>query len=378
MHREQVIYQDLQVANEEDYWQVVLAKDASFDGVFVYAVRSTGIYCRPSCPARRPHREQVLFFPLPEAAQQAGFRSCRRCYPQDATASHPQAELVQRVCYYIERHLESPLTLAILSEAVSISPHYLQRTFKRIMGITPRQYTEARRLSWLKAQLKEGQTVTAAIYETGYGSSRRLYEQASTRLGMTPATYRRGGKGMHISYTLVDSPLGRLLVATTERGLCAISLGDSDTELVAELLGEYPAAEFHCDDVVLKLSISHLLSHLNGKQIDLNLPLDLQATAFQWRVWEELQAIPYGSTRSYSEIAQAVGQPKAVRAVARACATNPVSLVIPCHRVIREDGSLGGYRWGLDRKQALLGQEVQTITQLKQETSSFSKNTKDL
>jgi AraC family transcriptional regulator of adaptative response/methylated-DNA-[protein]-cysteine methyltransferase len=367
VYQEQGIYQELQVGNEDDYWQGVLAKNASFDGIFVYAVRSTGVYCRPSCPARRPRREQVLFFPLPEAAQQAGFRPCQRCHPQSTSAHNPHAELVQRVCHFIEHHLESPLTLATLSEAVGMSPHYLQRVFKRIMGITPHQYTEARRLSWLKAQLKEGQAVTAAIYETGYGSSSRLYERASSRLGMTPATYRRGGKGMHISYTIVDCPLGRLLVATTERGLCAISLSDCDAELVAALLGEYPAAEFHYDDVVLSLSVSNLLSHLNGKQIDLNLPLDLQATAFQWRVWEELRAIPYGTTRSYSEIAQTIGYPKAVRAVARACATNPVCLVIPCHRVVRRDASLGGYRWGIERKQALLAQEEQTIARLNEE-----------
>lgn len=363
MHQEQGIYPNLQPVNQDDYWQAVLAKNASFDGIFVYAVRSTGVYCRPSCPARRPKRQHVLFFSLPEAAQQAGFRPCQRCNPQTTTLCHPQAELVQRVCQYIEANLENSLTLAMLGEAVNLSPHYLQRVFKRIMGITPRQYTEAHRLTCLKAQLKAGQAVTVAIYETGYGSSSRLYEQASSRLGMTPATYRRGGKGMQISYTIADCALGRLLVATTERGLCAVSLGNSEAELVAALLAEYPAAEFHRDDIVLCVSVKNLLEHLNSAQIDLNLPLDLQATAFQWRVWQELRAIPYGSTRSYREIAQAIGQPKAVRAVARACATNPVSLVIPCHRVIREDGSLGGYRWGIERKQALLAWEGQTVTQ---------------
>jgi len=357
---QEIIDRKLQLGNEDDYWQAVLAKDARFDGTFFYAVRSTGIYCRPSCPARRPRREQVVFFPLPEAAQQEGFRPCQRCTPENAT--NPPSDLVQRVCHYIDRHLERPLTLATLSEAVNISPHHLQRTFKRIMGITPRQYAEARRLSGLKAQLKQGQTVTTALYETGYGSSSRLYEQVSTKLGMTPATYRRGGKGMHINYTLVDCPLGRLLVAITERGLCAISLGNSDAELVAALLEEYPAAEFYRDDINLSMWVHKLLDHLKGGQIHLDLPLDFQATAFQWRVWEELRAIPYGSTRSYSEIAKAIGHPKAVRAVARACATNPVSLVIPCHRVIREDGSLGGYRWGLERKQVLI-QEEQTIAQ---------------
>lgn len=371
MNREQLIDQQLQSANQEDYWQAVLAKDASFDGIFVYAVRSTGVYCRPSCPARRPRRKQVLFFALPEAAQQQGFRSCRRCHPQKATTRNPHAELVQRVCLYIERHLESPVTLATLSKEISMSPHHLQRVFKRIMGISPRQYTEARRLNWLKAQLKEGQTVTTALYETGYGSSSRLYEQTSVRLGMTPATYRRGGKGMQISYTIVDCPLGRLLIAITQRGLCAVSLGDSDAKLVAALLGEYPAAESHRDDVKLSAWVSSLLDHLNGEQIHFNLPLDLQATAFQWRVWEELRAIPYGSTRSYSEVAMAVGNPKAARAVARACATNPVSIVIPCHRVIREDGNLGGYRWGLECKQALLAQE-QTMAQSNEDSSSLS------
>lgn len=361
LHQERSIYRLRAV--DEDCWQAVLARDVSFDGTFVYAVRSTGIYCRPSCPARRPRREQVLFFLLPEAAEQAGFRSCQRCCPTSATARDPQAELVQHVCHYIEANLESSLTLASLSEQVSMSPHYLQRTFKRIMGITPRQYTEARRLVWLKAQLKEGQPVTTSLYETGYGSSSRLYERASAQLGMTPATYRRGGKGMHIGYTIVDCPLGRLLVAATQRGVCAISLGDSDGELEAALLVEYPAAEIHRDEAELNQWVSTLLSHLSGWQLHLNLPLDIQATAFQWQVWQELQAIPYGSTRSYSEIAQSLGHPKATRAVARACATNPVALVIPCHRVVREDASLGGYRWGLKRKQALLAQE-QTLLDL--------------
>lgn len=369
MNLEHVIAQEFYVANEEDYWQAVLAKDASCDGIFIYAVRSTGIYCRPSCPARRPRREQVLFFLLPESAQQAGFRPCKRCHPEKAITRNLHAELVQRVCHYIERHLETPLTLATLSKEVSMSPDHLQRVFKRIMGISPRQYTEARRLNWLKAQLKEGQSVTTALYEAGYGSSSRLYEQTA-RLGMTPATYRRGGKGMQISYTIVDCPLGRLLIAITQRGLCAVSLGDSDAKLVAALLGEYPAAESHRDDVDLSVWVSSLLDHLNGEQIHFNLPLDLQATAFQWRVWEELRAIPYGGTRSYSEVAKAVGNPKAARAVARACATNPVSIVIPCHRVIREDGSLGGYRWGLECKQALLAQE-QTMAQSNEDSSSL-------
>jgi AraC family transcriptional regulator of adaptative response/methylated-DNA-[protein]-cysteine methyltransferase len=377
VYQEQAIDQELQVANAEDYWQAVLAKDGSFDGTFFYAVRSTSIYCRPSCPARRPRREQVLFFSLPEVAERAGFRPCQRCTPQNATTPNPQVERVERVCQYIESNLDSPLTLAILGEQVGMSPHHLQRIFKRIMGITPRQYAEAHRLSELKTQLKEGQAVTTALYEAGYSSSSRLYEQASTRLGMTPATYRRGGKGMQISYTLVDCLLGRVLIAIAQRGMCALYLGNCDAELVAALLAEYPAAEFHCDNVDLNVWVSSLLDHLNGEQIHLNLPLDFQATAFQWRVWEELRAIPYGTTRSYREIARSIGHPQAVRAVARACATNPVSLVIPCHRVIRGDGSLGGYRWGLERKQALLAREKQTAAQANEDFSSFSNHNKD-
>ncbi len=370
--------------HEENYWQAVLNRDSRSDGAFVYAVRSTGIYCNPSCPSRRPQREQVIFFPVPEAAEQAGFRACRRCRPRESTIYELQVELVQRACRYIEENLEDKPTLADLSTHVGdlsthvgMSPYHLQRIFKRIMGITPRQYAEASRLGQLKTKLKEGESVTMALYNAGYSSSSRLYERAPAQLGMTPTTYRRGGQGMHISYTIVNCPLlqyptngstkqavpdpsapGRLLVAATEKGICAVSLGDSDADLEAALQSEYPAAEIHRNSVDLSQWVSAILNHLNGQQPHLDLPLDVQATAFQWRVWQELRTIPYGSTRSYSEVAQALGSPKAARAVAQACATNPVALVVPCHRVVREDGSLGGYRWGTDRKQHLLAQEA--------------------
>lgn len=342
---------------EEKYWQAVLTRDTRSDGTFVYAVRSTGIYCNPSCSARRPGREQVVFFPQPEAAEQAGYRACKRCRPQEASVYELQAEMVQHACRYIETHLEGPLTLEALGKEVNVSPFHLQRVFKRIMGITPRQYAQAYRLGQLKQQLKEGETVTTALYNTGFGSSSRLYEQAPAQLGMTPATYRRGGKSTHIGYTIVDCPLGRLLIAATEKGICAICLGDSDADLETALFSEYPAAEIQRDGVELSQWVNALLNHLSGQQPQLDLPIDVQATAFQWRVWESLRAIPYGSTRSYGEIAQDLGDPKAARAVARACATNPVAIVVPCHRVVREDGSLGGYRWGLERKQQLLAQE---------------------
>jgi AraC family transcriptional regulator of adaptative response/methylated-DNA-[protein]-cysteine methyltransferase len=234
----------------------------------------------------------------------------------------------------------------------------MQRTFKRVLGITPRQYAEARRLDAFKARLREGQAVSEALYEAGYGSSSRLYERAPAQMGMTPTAYRQGGAGMQIRYSIVDCALGRLLVAATTRGLCMVSLGDSDSNLEAALWREYPAAAIARDDEALHAWLHELLRHLAGQQPHLDLPLDVQATAFQWQVWQALQAIPYGETRTYSELArQHFDNANAARAVARACATNPVSIVVPCHRVVREDGSLGGYRWGLERKRKLLQQE---------------------
>ncbi len=355
------------MCEEDNYWQAVLARDSRSNGTFVYAVRSTGIYCNPSCPSRRPQRDQVIFFPVPEAAEQAGFRPCRRCQPKETAKPESQVELVRRACRYIEQNLDSPLSLASLSAQVHFSQYHLLRVFKRIMGITPRQYAEACRLGRLKAQLKDGEPVTRALYDVGDGSSSRLYERAPSQLGMTPTAYRRGGPGMHIHYTIVDCPLGRLLVAATAKGICAVSLGDDDTVLESALFSEYPAAEINRDGDGINLGqwVNALMSHLNGQQPHIDLPLDVQATAFQRRVWQELQAIPYGSTRSYSEVARALGQPKATRAVAHACATNPVPLVIPCHRVVREDGTLGGYRWGLERKQQLLAQEANVAQQEK-------------
>jgi AraC family transcriptional regulator of adaptative response/methylated-DNA-[protein]-cysteine methyltransferase len=341
---------------ESAYWRATLARDALWDGRFVFAVRSTRIYCRPSCPARRPARRQVVFFPLPEVAERAGFRPCRRCRPQEPPGN-PSLELVRRVCRTIETGLEEPPTLRALGAHVGVSPGHLQRTFTRLMGITPREYADARRLDRLKVQLRAGQNVTHALYGAGYGASSRLYEKADAQLGMTPGTYRRGGKGMKISYTIVNSPLGRLLVAATERGICMISLGDSAAALEAALHHEYPSAEIQRDASGFAPWVAAIVRYLNGRQPYLNLPLDVQATAFQRRVWEELRRIPYGRTRSYQQVAQAIGRPSAVRAVARACATNPVSVVIPCHRVLRADGGLGGYRWGLERKRALLERE---------------------
>jgi AraC family transcriptional regulator of adaptative response/methylated-DNA-[protein]-cysteine methyltransferase len=350
--------------SEEERWQVVLCRDAQYDGSFVYAVRSTGVYCRPSCPSKRPRREQVVFFTMPQAAEQAGYHPCKRCNPSGASrAVEPEVELARSVCKLIEERLDEAgrYTLAELGERVGVSPFHLQRVFKRVMGVSPRQYTEIRRLERLKIGLKNGDSVTKAMYDAGYTAASRLYERAQAALGMTPATYRRGAPDMSIGYTIVDCPLGKLLVAATERGVCAVSLGDSDAELEEALKKEYPAAAIQRDDAGLGEWVQLLLDYLtgHGRQAPArpDLPLDVQATAFQWQVWRQLQTIPYGSTRSYAEIARALGRPGAARAVARACAANRVALAIPCHRVIREDGGLGGYRWGRERKRALLEQE---------------------
>jgi AraC family transcriptional regulator of adaptative response/methylated-DNA-[protein]-cysteine methyltransferase len=344
---------------QEDWWRAALARDKGFDGVFVYGVRSTGIYCRPSCSARRPRRNQVIFFRMLEAAEQAGFRPCRRCKPGEAVIHDPQVKWVQRLCRTIENYdsPDRPLTLAAMGNDIRLSPQHLQRTFKRMMGITPRQYAEACRLRRLKSMVRKGTNVTRALYEAGYGSSSRLYEGALPRLGMTPGTYLRGGKGMRIRYTIVDCPLGRLLVAATEKGVSAVSIGKSDKALEAALLSEYAAAKIHRDRAGLGEYITTLLKYLDGEKPHRGLPLDVQVTAFQWKVYEALRAIPYGHTRTYEEVAKAIRQPRAVRAVARACAANPTAIVIPCHRVVRKDGGPGGYRWGTENKEALLAKE---------------------
>lgn len=354
---EQNILEGLRTINDATRWQAVQAKDARFNDVFVYGVRSTGIYCKPSCPSRRPRREQVVYFSSFEAAEVAKFRACKRCNPRVIGEPDGQVNLVMHACRIIEAQTEGGLSLNALSKRLGISSYHLQRTFKSITGVTPHQYAAAHRLEQFKSLINEGNDVTGAMYEAGYGSSRSLYEKASEQLGMTPATYRKGGKGMEINYTIVDCYLGRLLVAATERGVCAVSFGDDDQTLKDTLTATFSAAHIRLDESHLRGWVSVLLDYLSGSQPHLDLPLDVQASAFQLRVWDELRKIPYGATRSYGEIATAIGQPTASRAVASACAANSVALVIPCHRVVREDGNLSGYRWGTDRKQALLENE---------------------
>lgn len=339
--------------SEDEKWRAVLARNGDLDGTFVFAVRSTGVYCKPSCSARRPSREQVLFFSGSDEAERSGFRACRRCRPQEI-ANPPHVELIDRVCRYIENNLDRKLTLSILSANAGISPYHLQRTFKQMVGISPRQYAEALRLAKMKRSLRNGQTVTKALYGAGFSSRSRLYEKAQIRFGMSPGAIRRRGLGMRIEYSTVKTPLGRLLVGVTQRGICAVCMGSSEPAVEAALAEDYPLAEVRRDDEGMRKWINDFVDYFAGRHTDLRLPVDVQATAFQWRVWKEIQSIPYGSTTTYHKVAIALGAPQAARAVARACATNPVALVVPCHRVIGEDGGLRGYRWGKKRKEALL------------------------
>ena len=343
---------------ENQWWDAVLARDASRDGEFFFGVTSTGVYCRPSCAAKRPRRENVAFFLRLEDAEKAGFRACLRCKPRSASRN-PQADAIKRICRYIEQHLDEPITLDRLSSAFGMSPFHLQRTFKKVVGITPRAYADSCRMKLLKQNLQTGKSVTTALYDAGYSSSSRLYERTASQLGMTPDKYRRGAVAATIRYTFADSPLGRMLVAATDKGVCAIQFADTDDEMGEGLKREFPFAVRKRDDESMEAWTKTLLSQMDGHAVNSALPLDIQATAFQRRVWTHLQSMPFGTTQSYGEVAKAIGQPSAARAVARACATNPVAVAIPCHRVVREDGGMGGYRWGVQRKETLLQLEHQ-------------------
>jgi len=344
------------IVDDEARWAAVAARDRSADGEFVYAVSSTGIYCRPSCASRRPQRRRVVFFPTAGEARRAGYRACLRCKPDAIATSDPWIDRIRRACVYLA-NVDGHPSLATLAARIGGSPYHLQRNFKRIVGVTPREYADACRLGKVKSGLRSGSDVTAAMFDAGYGSSSRFYERAVPMFGMPPSTYRRGGAGMTIRYAIVDSPLGRLLVGATERGVCAVAMGASDGELQQALTREYRAADVAPDPGALGEWTRAILAHLSGKEPRLDLPLDVRATAFQWQVWQALTAIPYGETRTYAEVAKAIGRPTAVRAVARACATNPVALAVPCHRVVPAQGKTGGYRWGADRKRMLLERE---------------------
>lgn len=346
--------------DEATAWHSVLNRDPAADESFFYGVTTTHIYCRPSCPSRRPKRENIAFFSSTEAAECAGFRACQRCRPNRPKSPNLA---VQRAREYIDEHvgdLDERITLSLLSDQAGLSPYHLQRKFKETVGLTPAQYIRARKSQKLKTELKRGETVSRASFGAGYGSSSRAYEDAATLLGMTPATYKRGGAGARIDYALAKTSLGILLVGATERGVCAVTLGDSETRLEEALSREYPSAERRrvaAESSSLHAWVEAVVAAVEGNASPTDVPLDVQASAFQWKVWRELQRIPFGETRSYTDVAAAIGAPRAVRAVASACANNRVALLIPCHRVVRQSGELGGYRWGLERKRRLLEKE---------------------
>jgi len=335
------------------FWQATVQRDPRADGKFFFAVRSTHIYCRPTCPARRPLRQNAVFFRTTQEAEKNGYRPCRRCRPQEQLEAISLVKQAAKSLGNVSE--EDSVRLGPIAAQLHVSTAKLRRVFHRVTGLSPRQFAHAARLEKFKKMLREGAGISEALYACGYGSPSRIYEKTNAQLGMTPASYRKGGAGMKIGFTVAASSLGKLLVAGTERGISAVYLGDDERALVSALAKEYPRAE------IARASneswLKEILSRVEGHAPSKDLPLDVQATAFQRRVWQELQKIPRGATRTYTQVARALGKPNSVRAVARACATNPTSIVVPCHRVIRTDGELAGYRWGLQRKQKLLERE---------------------
>ncbi|MBI5335925.1 MAG: bifunctional DNA-binding transcriptional regulator/O6-methylguanine-DNA methyltransferase Ada [Burkholderiales bacterium] len=337
-------------------WAAVQARDAGADGRFVYSVSTTGVYCRPSCPSRRARPEHVRFHDTVADAQQAGFRSCRRCLPDGPPRAELQAQLVAAVIRHIEQ-ADAPPSLDDLARQAGVSPGHLHRMFKAQTGLTPRAYAQALRARRLREQLDGGASVTDAIYAAGYGSNGRFYEGADAVLGMTPTAWRRGGADVEIRFAVGQTSLGAMLVARSPRGICAIALGDDPDALVRELQDRFPRAQLVGGDAQFEALVARVVGLVEAPQLGADLPLDVRGTAFQQRVWQALREIPPGQTLSYTELAQRIGLPQAVRAVAQACASNVLAVAIPCHRVVRQDGALSGYRWGVERKRELLRRE---------------------
>jgi AraC family transcriptional regulator, regulatory protein of adaptative response / methylated-DNA-[protein]-cysteine methyltransferase len=346
-------------AHAPQRWEAVLRRDRAADGAFVYAVATTGIYCRPSCPARRPRQENVVFFATGAEARAAGFRACRRCRPDAGGESHPHAILVEAACRRIEAS-EEILSLNELADHAGLSPFHFHRVFRAVTGLTPRAYGEAHRANRLRHALSAGRaSVTAAIYSAGYGSSSRFYEKSGDILGMTATAYKNGGQDAEIRFAVGECSLGSVLVARSAKGVCALSLGDDPDALVRALQDRFPKAELVGGDHEFEGLVARVVAMVDNPAAGLGLPLDMRGTAFQQRVWTALQAIPAGQTVSYAELARCIGAPQSTRAVARACASNTIAIAIPCHRVIRRDGTVSGYRWGVERKRILLEREAQ-------------------
>jgi AraC family transcriptional regulator of adaptative response/methylated-DNA-[protein]-cysteine methyltransferase len=337
-------------------WDALVQRNPQADGAFVYGVATTGVYCRPVCPSRLPNRDNVWFFDSFEEAERAGYRPCKRCQPNAPARQEPQRKAILRACRIIEE-AEEPPTLAELARAVGLSSSHLHRVFERIVGVTPKQYAMEKRLERVRDNLERSSTVTDAIYEAGFASSSRFYERAADTLGMAPSAYQNGGRGEHIRYGIRQCSLGWVLVAATDKGICTIDLGDTPEALVEGLRARFPEAELVDGDAGLDARMARVLAFLDAPQGGLDLPLDIRGTAFQRRVWLALRDLAPGQTVSYGEVAARIGQPRAARAVAQACASNPIAVAIPCHRVVRSDGSLGGYRWGEERKRLLLERE---------------------
>ena len=343
-------------AGDDDRWAAVVRRDRSADGAFYYSVRTTGVYCRPSCGSRLARRENVRFHATCEEAERAGFRPCRRCRPDEAALAERHATAVAKACRMIETADDAP-RLDALAQAAGMSRYHFHRVFKAATGVTPKAYAAAHRARRVRDALSTSETVTDAIYGAGFNSSGRFYATSDQFLGMTPKRFRAGGEGASIRFAVGECSLGSILVAATDRGVCAILLGDDPEALVRDLQDRFPSAQLIGGDSDFEQVVARVVGFVEAPSLGLDLPLDVRGTAFQQRVWKALREIPSGSTASYTEIAARIGTPKAVRAVASACAANAIAVAIPCHRVVRTDGSLSGYRWGVERKRALLDRE---------------------
>ena len=346
-------------------WRALMSRDAKADGAFVYSVQTTGVYCRPSCAAKRARPENVRFFANAREAQAAGFRACKRCKPDQPPLIEQYGKKVTQACRLIES-AETPLSLEALAERVAMSPYHFHRIFKQIAGMTPRQYAAAHRERRMRDQLQSGARITDAIFDAGYGSNSRFYEKASAVLGMKPREYRAGGANATIKFAVGECSLGSILVAQSEHGICAILLGDDPDALVRDLQDRFPRANLIGGDRQFEGVVATVVGFVESPEIGLHLPLDVRGTTFQQRVWRALRSIPAGKTVTYTQLAKRIGMPKAVRAVASACASNAIAVAIPCHRVIRNDGALSGYRWGVERKRVLLDKEANSATAAEQ------------